>query len=51
MAPENDDRFRVSEIYSQAGERLSIAHGGGQDVWIKTDLPIGLYALLRKPIN
>ncbi len=51
MTPERDDQFKVEEIYSLDGEKLTIAHGGGQDVWIKIPFQPPEYALIRKRNN
>jgi putative protease len=48
MAPDDDRLIRVDHIYNEEGKPLSVAHGGGQDVWIPTDVPVNPYALLRK---
>ncbi|MBN2425055.1 MAG: tRNA 5-hydroxyuridine modification protein YegQ [Calditrichaceae bacterium] len=49
--PESQITFKVENIYSEAGETLEAAHGGGQDVYLPVNENPGQYALLRKITN
>jgi putative protease len=54
VTPNTTLMFIVTKIQSKKGEIKTIAHGGGEDVWINTPelLDTGIeYALIRKPIK
>jgi putative protease len=43
--------FKIEKIWSEEGQPLSIAHGGGQDVWINIPAEADIYTLIRKKIQ
>jgi len=51
MSPDGDRLLRVDQIFNEKGKPVSVAHGGGQDVWIPVNVPVNPYALLRKENN
>jgi len=42
--------FKIDQIWSREGEKISVAHGGGQDVWINIPPGTDTYTLIRKKI-
>ena len=51
ISPKGTVEFEASEIYSEKHQPLEVAHGGGQDVFIKIPDGFSEYALIRKPVK
>jgi U32 family peptidase len=54
ISPKETIPFKVTEIQSTNGNIKSVAHGGGEDVWINCPSSSNLdfeYALIRKPVK
>jgi putative protease len=54
ISPNETIPFKVTEIQSTKGKIKSVAHGGGEDVWINSPILSSSeieYALVRKPLK
>ena len=51
LSPGGVVSFKIKQIWSREGQKLGVAHGGGQDVWINIPAVADTYTLIRKKIR
>jgi len=51
ISPNHSFEFEICGMFSDNGENIDTAHGGGQDVWITVPESVEDYALIRKPLK